>query len=96
VQLKILTFLCFLRWHVLLLQLPLNTFCLVKEKIMTYREWMAAVDTIVEDACGLSMESLPDWLSRDAYDEGLTPQEGADECLDNAGFSSFERLVEID
>jgi hypothetical protein len=80
----------------LLLQLRLNTFCLAKEKSMTYKQWMAAVNAIVEDACGLSMDCLPDWLSRDAYDDGMTPQEGAELCLETAGFQEYERLVEID
>jgi hypothetical protein len=63
---------------------------------MTYKQWMAAVDVIVEDACGVPMEWLPDWLSRDAYDDELTPQEGAELCLETAGFREYERLVEID
>lgn len=63
---------------------------------MTYKQWMAAVDTIVEDTCGVPMEWLPDWLSRDAYDDGMTPQEGAELCLETAGFQEYERLVEID
>jgi hypothetical protein len=32
------------------------------------------------------MECLPDWLSRDAYDDELTVAEGADTCLESAGF----------
>lgn len=63
---------------------------------MTYGQWMAAVNAIVETTCGLPMEWLPDWLSRDAYDDELTPQEGAELCLENAGFNDYERLVEID
>jgi hypothetical protein len=73
-----------------------TTLLLAKEKSMTYREWMAAVDAIVEDTCGVPMEWLPDWLSRDAYDDGMTPQEGAEECLETAGFREYEQLVEID
>lgn len=63
---------------------------------MTYREWMASVDVIVEDTCGVPMEWLPDWLSRDAYDDGMTPSEGAELCLESAGYRDFEALVEID
>jgi hypothetical protein len=85
-----------LLWYVLLLQLQLNSIFLTEEMIMTYREWMAAVSVIVEDACGVPMEWLPDWLSRDAYDDELTPQEGAELCLETAGFREYERLVEID
>lgn len=63
---------------------------------MTYEQWMAAVDAIVETTCGLPMSFLPDWLSRDAYSDELTPQEGAEICLETSGFYEYERLVEID
>jgi hypothetical protein len=63
---------------------------------MTYEQWMAAVDAIVEDVCGLPMYWLPDWLSRDAYDDGASPQEGAELCLESSGFYGHERLVEVD
>ncbi len=57
---------------------------------MTYEEWMAAVDVIVERECGLSMDALPDWLSRNAYNDDLTPREGAEICLQEAGFPGFD------
>lgn len=63
---------------------------------MTYEQWMDAVNAIVETTCGLPMECLPDWLSRDAYSDELTPQEGAEICLESVGFDDYERLVEID
>lgn len=56
---------------------------------MTYSEWIRAVDSIVIQACGLPMDCLPDWLSRDAYDDGLTTQEGAEMCLREAGFYGY-------
>jgi hypothetical protein len=63
---------------------------------MTYEQWKTAVSALVEDTCGVPMEWLPDWLSRDAYDDGATPQEGAKQCLENSGFYEDEGLVEID
>jgi hypothetical protein len=63
---------------------------------MTYEQWKTAVSALVEDACGVPMEWLPDWLSRDAYDDGASPQEGAELCLESSGFYESERLVEID
>jgi hypothetical protein len=63
---------------------------------MTYEQWKTAVSALVEDKCGVPMEWLPDWLSRDAYDSGASPQEGAELCLENSGFYESERLVEID
>jgi hypothetical protein len=63
---------------------------------MDYKTWMARVNEIVEDTCGVPMEWLPDWLSRDAYDDGASPQAGAQICLDTAGYETQEQLLEID
>lgn len=43
----------------------------------SYDEWMEAVDRRVAARAGMSVHDLPDWLSRDAYDGGDTPDEGA-------------------
>jgi len=56
---------------------------------MTYEQWMKAVDLIVERTCGLPMDMLPDWLSRDAYEEGLSPEEGAEICLEEADYHLY-------
>ena len=53
---------------------------------MTYEQWMRAVDNIVEQICGLDSSHLPDWMSRDAYEDGLSPREGAEICLEDSGF----------
>lgn len=53
---------------------------------MTYELWMKEVDRILEKRTGLDQMMLPDWLSRDAYESGMTPQDGADECLLSAGW----------
>jgi hypothetical protein len=63
---------------------------LIKEAAMEYETWLAEVNKIVEKACGLPMDVLPDWLSRDAYDEGLSPEEGAEICLEESGFYDSE------
>jgi hypothetical protein len=49
--------------------------------VLTYREWMEAVDEILIRAVGMDQESMGDWLSRDAYDAGASPIEAAYECL---------------
>lgn len=56
---------------------------------MTYEEWMREVDRIVIRTCGLDMDFLPDWLSRDAYEDGCTPAQGAEMCLEESGFYDF-------
>ncbi len=49
-----------------------------------YDDWMREVDKIVSDRTPFSMADLCDWLSRDTFDSGATPEEG------------FEALVEAD
>lgn len=62
---------------------------------LTYRQWMAQVEAQVEKRTGLSFDLLPDWLSRDSYEDGLTVQEGVDTCLEQVGFVEYEeRLVD--
>lgn len=60
---------------------------------MTFEHWKAEVDWHLTKMCGLDQMSLPDWLARDAYDDGMTPREGALECLESAGLD-YERLLE--
>jgi hypothetical protein len=56
---------------------------------MTYAEWINSVDLVVDKrtgGIGIGLDALPDWLSRDAYENGMSPEEGADECLLNAAW----------
>lgn len=59
---------------------------------MSYRRWMQEVDKIVMEICDMSMAELPDWLSRDTYNEGLTPREGAEICLEEAGYGKVSSV----
>jgi hypothetical protein len=61
---------------------------------MTYKEWMIEVDRLLEKRTGLVQEELPDWLSRDSFEKGMTPQEGADECLLSVGWEPDEEIDE--
>lgn len=56
--------------------------------MLSYNAWMKLVDKRVQQMCGLSLDELPDWLSRDAFEDGLTPNEGADLCLESAGIDA--------
>ena len=56
---------------------------------MTYEQWMKKVDIILEEKCGLPQYLLPDWLSRDCYESGASPQEGAEDCLEAIGYSNY-------
>ncbi len=50
---------------------------------MTYEQWMKAVDQEVYKIAGVSVHDLGDFLSRDAYNEDASPEEGAQEALAN-------------
>jgi hypothetical protein len=63
-----------------------------KEQTMTYEEWLRAVDAELDTRFGLCMDLLPDWLSRDAYDGGMTPVQGAAQCVEEIGLD--EQLVD--
>jgi hypothetical protein len=62
---------------------------------MTYTEWMAAVDAVLEKRIGLVQLDLPDWLSRDAYEAGMQPEDAADECMTSAGWDVDEVIDEL-
>lgn len=42
---------------------------------LTFEQWEAELDAICEDILGESLHDLPDYLTRDGYEDGLTPTE---------------------
>lgn len=54
---------------------------------MGFDRWMAAVNKIVEDTCGLTTDDLSDYGYRTAYDDGCSPKEVAQAVLDENGWS---------
>ena len=54
---------------------------------------MAQVEAKVEKRTGLGFGMLPDWLSRDSYEDGLSVQEGVDICLEQVGFWDYEEQL---
>jgi hypothetical protein len=60
---------------------------------LTYRQWMNQVETMVEKVTGLTFDLLPDWLSRDSFEDGLSIQEAADTCLEQIGFLEYEEAL---
>lgn len=63
---------------------------------MTYRQWMTEVEAKVMKITGLTFDLMPDWLSRDSYEDGLTVQEGVDTCLEQVGFWDYEERQLVD
>jgi len=50
---------------------------------MNYKEWLNQVDKNVESMIGLSIHDMSDFMSYDAFEDGLTPQECAVEWIKN-------------
>lgn len=42
---------------------------------MTFDDWMDQVNDVCEGKFGLSIHDLPDMLFRDAYEDGLSPEQ---------------------
>lgn len=50
---------------------------------MTFEEWMRQVNRIIAKKLGgMTQDDLPDWNSRDCFDSGATPEDGANECIE--------------
>ena len=49
---------------------------------LTYGMWMVKVDSILWNTLGITTADLADFNSRDLYDDGASPLEGAQACLD--------------
>ena len=50
----------------------------------SFEAWMARVDGALVRKVGVSSSDLPDCCYRDMYDAGCTPEDAADEAIDNA------------
>lgn len=59
---------------------------------MEFELWLAKVDAAVSAELGLSIDDLPDAPYRDLFDEGLTPEQAAQEVVEDA----WERLDNYD
>lgn len=49
----------------------------IRTQELEFEQWEAVVDEEVQDKLGVSMYDLPDSLTRDMYDDGLSPMEAA-------------------
>lgn len=62
---------------------------------LSYDVWMRQVDEVLEKRTGLSQSELPDWLSRDAYESGMSAAQGADECLTQINWDYDQVIDEL-
>ena len=47
-----------------------------------FDQWMKVVDSLICDELGVGVNDLPDYLWRDAYDDGIAPQDAAEDYID--------------
>lgn len=50
---------------------------------MTFERWLELVDLEVQRILGVSVHDLSDFPSRDTFDSGATPAEGAQAALED-------------
>ncbi len=55
---------------------------------MTFRQWMRLVDLALLARVSLTHHDLADFGFRDAFEDGISPEEVAAEMLDAEGFVS--------
>ncbi len=53
---------------------------------MTFQQYMQKVDAEIAGICGLSSLDLADVCFRDMFDDGVSPREAAEECLEYSDF----------
>lgn len=58
-------------------------------KKISFEDWMAQVDREVEKIAYVSVYDLPDYMFRDAYDDGEKPENVAKRVLEEAGWDMF-------
>lgn len=56
-----------------------------KRNGLTFYQWMERVNNILMREYGVSTADLADFCSYDAWDSGISPREGAEECIANDG-----------
>lgn len=59
---------------------------------LTFQQWMQEVDNLLYQQIGLTSACLADFLSWDAWDCGMSPEEGTTECM--AGDDLFSEMLE--
>ena len=57
----------------------------------TFKEWKAKVDKFIEDETGLSTDDLPDYGFYVAYENAVSPELAAKECLEDAKEEEYYR-----
>lgn len=48
---------------------------------VSYKEWMDVIDDLLFEAFHVVQDDLPDWMSRDAYNSGMSAVDAYSEIL---------------
>jgi len=56
-------------------------------KEISFEAWMKVVNRKVFQSCGLGVEDIPDYDYWSNWNSGVSPEQTAEEALDNAGWS---------
>ena len=62
---------------------------------MSYGEWMKQADRHCAAISGVSINDLADGASRDAFDDGVSPEDYAEELLANEGFPVADYMERV-
>lgn len=55
-------------------------------RISGFHQYMVAVDREIQARTGLGFLDIEDWTYRDAYDDGVDPEDAAIQALENSGW----------
>lgn len=69
-----------------------------ERKQIDYEHWMREVNAILSRATGVSADDMADFPSRDEFDHGATPYDGARACLEwsDAPEGLYDRIEELE
>tara|TARA_Y100000310_G_C20017939_1_gene506047 strand:+ start:254 stop:475 length:222 start_codon:yes stop_codon:yes gene_type:complete len=55
---------------------------------LTLDQWMADVDQVVTDRLGISVHDLADFCAWDAWNDGMSPEDGAEMAMEGDDVAS--------
>lgn len=64
------------------------------DKATAFKDWLGQVDGLSLAKFGLTLDDLPDLLTRDAFDNGTSPEDFFEEEVMNAAREEFGSAVD--
>lgn len=56
---------------------------------LTFKQWLAKVDAVLEARTGMQHDDLSDFPAYDNWSDEMSPSEGAENCLEYSDFGMF-------